>query len=288
MPTVKQNIDILRNGVQKRRTQESETKDDSTFNIRLPIRDHYERFERFTTRQYPKRRRDRFVDEDTADQAKVADRDTSLGILDTLARQFITFWLPEIELFLAEDAFNDPEVEREAYVRHANGLENNVIRVSDRIDCTIDTRASTLREALQERTMHYLVDLYEACKDVLDDEEKSDLDPSKRLAWRNQPSQPPATTPKKVTLETLSEARTLNSSGAWDLSEKANLAPTTLSHRVRYFSPIRQLDYADAADNGRAWSTAEPIVNNNKFEFEFFGKLQFTATKNLQDRMVMR
>ena len=273
MPNVKQNIGVLRNGVQKRRTQSTEDRDGA--DARLPVRDHYERFEQYMKRQYPRRKQDVFTEKEVERRAEAVDRNTPLGIMDTITREFIIFWMPELELFLADDAYDDGEVERQAYKRFADGLENHIMVVSDRVDCSKSKDAGTLRDALQSRTMQYLADLYQSCENVLQEHEKSDFDPKQRSGRRAQFED------QKFT-EVFSEARTLNSSLVWSLTEtnKQETYRRSSSPRARHLSPIRQLDYADAADNGQAWGNAEAGTGKDRFEIEITNTIKVSGSRN--------
>jgi len=275
MPSVKQNIGLLRNGVQRRRAQSTEDKDEA--NTGLPVRDHYERFEQYMKRQYPKRKQDVFAGKELISQAGAADRNTPLGIIDTIAREFITFWMPELEIFLADNAYDDEGVEREAYKRFASGLEHHVMLVSDRVDCSRAEDAATLRDALQHRAMQYLADLYQSCEEVLQDHEKSEFDPKQRSARR-------AKLDIQKSTETFSEARTLNSSLAWSLTDdgKQHMHNRSPSPRARRLSPIRQLDYTEAADNGQVWGNPEAGVGHYKFELEITNTIKVSGSDNLE------
>ncbi|KAK5950579.1 hypothetical protein OHC33_008522 [Knufia fluminis] len=279
MPTVKQNIGVLRNGVQRRRAQAADNEDEA--NIRLPVRDHYERFEQYMKRQYPKRKQDRFADDALMRQAEVADRNTSLGIIDTVVREFIIFWMPEVELFLADNAYDDEDIERQAYQRLAGGLEKHIMAVSDQVDCGRDGAAAALRDALQERTMQYLADLYNSCEDVLKDHEKPDFDPKQRSSRRSKTAlsdRPTATT------ELLTEARTLDSSLAWSLAGDRDEEPLqrSASPRIRHLSPIRQLDYGEAADNGQIWGNPDAGTGKRKFEIEITNTIKISGSEDIE------
>lgn len=273
MPSVKQNVDVLRNGVQRRRAQSTEDKNEASTG--LPVRDHYERFEQYMKRQYPKRKQDVFAIKGLIKQAEAADRNTPLGIVDTIAREFIIFWMPELEIFLADNAYNDEEVEREAYKWFASGLEHHVMLVSDRVDCSRAKDAATLRDALQHRAMQYLADLYQSCEEVLQDHEKSDFDPKQRSARR-------AKLDIQKSTEAFSEARTLNSSLVWSLTDdgKQQMHKRSPSPRARRLSPIRQLDYAEAADNGQVWGNPEAGIGHYKFDFEITNTIKVSASDN--------
>jgi len=275
MPNAKMNIGVLRNGVQRRRARSTEDKNEA--DTRLPVRDHYERFEQYMKRQYPKRKQDIFAEKELMRQAEAADRNTPLGIIDTVAREFIIFWMPELEMFLADNAYDDAEVEREAYKRFANGLEDHIMLVSDRVDCSRAKHAATLRDALQNRAMQYLADLYQSCEEVLQSHEKFDFDPQQRSTRRAKlECQNPS--------EVFSEARTLNSSLVWSLTDdsKRETHKRTPSPRARRLSPIRQLDYAEAADNGQAWGNPEAGIGSRKFEVEITNTIKISGFENLQ------
>lgn len=279
MPNIKQSIGVLRNGVPKRRA--GSTEEDDEADVRLPVRDHYERFEQYMKRQYPKRKQDRFAEERLTKQARTADRSTPLGIIDTIVREFIIFWMPEVELFLADDPYDDEDLEREAYKRLVDGLEEHVMAVSDRVDCDRAGDAATLRDALQERALQYLADLYESCKDVLKDYERSACDPKKRSS-----RSPKTFNTRKAKPATgiLSEARTLDSSLAWSLADNGDgmPSPRSMSPRLRHLSPIRQLDYGDASDNGGAWGDPEAGAGKRKFEIEITNTIKISGSESIE------
>ena len=280
MPNIKQNIGLLRNGVQRKRARETATDDQA--DARLPVRDHYQRFEQYMKRQYPKRKQDRFTGECLAKRAEAAERNTPLGIIDTIAREFITFWMPEIELFLADNAYENEDIERVAYKRFVDGLEGHIMAVSDAVSCDKDKDAATLRDALQKRTTEYLADLYESCKEVLKDCEKPEFDPEQRSSRRSKRS---AAGNTKALTEPLSEARTLNSSLAWSLADDTHESPPqrSTSPRIRHLSPIRQLDlaeYSEAADNGLAWGNSE--ASKREFKIEITNTIKIRGSESIE------
>lgn len=273
--TTKQNIIILRNGLPRKRNKTATEEEEPTDGPVL-IRDHYERYALFMSRQYPRRKNELFVPEETANAAGQADRDTPLGIIDTIVREFICHWLAEAESFLADDAYEDAEEEKEEYKKLATYLADNTIVVSGQVDCTRDARAATLRDTLQKRAYAYLFQLFNACQEVLDDDEKVEYDPQRKGTRASRKN-------STKTQGVLSEARILNSALAWELVQEPTTPeiPRQPSPRKRRLSQMRFLDDIEAADNGQVWRDASEFdlkqLQKHKFDFEIINTIKVSG-----------
>lgn len=239
----------------------------------LPIRDHYERWAHFSKRQYPKQRPTQFTDVELIDRAIAAGRDTPLGIIDTIAREFITHWLPECMLFWHQPA-DKQEDYIEAYKALATGLRSGVIDILKRIQCDKDEAAVKLRGVLQESAESQLQMLFDVCGVKLTDDEKPRYDP-KRAASVHTDDLETNQNGIIYALSPLKEARILNSSLAWDLSDSQSTPhPLPAASLKRRFSqsntPSPDLfSYPDPADNGQVWNSPPPANKRRKIALRF-------------------
>lgn len=263
MPKITTLVKILRDGTRKSSIF-SDSSDELT-NVEPALRDHYTRIELFWRKKHLKQERI-FVDATVARLAISADRDHVLGILDTITREFITFWMPELEIFVGGSC-NELE-DKDMYVKVVLGLEKHVFDAVIRLDCTKDKTAGTLRQALFGLVTSYLMNLFDMYKDLLSEDEQVRFSPYKPTSQGE--ARRPATSNSKATIETLSDARLLNSSIAWEIAdihkkEPPPRLPLLRSPVKRGFSQAFLGDAPDPADNGAIWDT-QGTTKRQKFE----------------------
>lgn len=276
MPNIKQNLGVLRNGAQKKRSKTEDLEQvEETTPERMPTRDHWVRLETFNQRQFLKRKREHFIPPDMMRQAETADRNTPLGILDTIAREFITHWMPEIELFLTEDAYDDDDVERQAYKKLANGLHENVVLVVSRVDASQDTVAKTLAAALQNCAQKYLARIYEACVEVLSDKEKQKYHSNEQRSYAKD-KEHIIEVEQKQPAGILTDARILDSTMAW------SFAGFGWSHspKKRRLLQTRFANDPDPADNGQIWDSPQIEMKRHISEIRNTSKMLLPAVQS--------
>lgn len=281
MPTLTQNLNILRIGVPKSRSKADPVRRPGKINeTPIPPRDHYIRYEQYHKRQFPKRSKHQFASEQLLQKAEAADRDTTMGIIDTIAREYIVHWIPEVEVFLEADPSNDFEDDRTEYKRLVGRLLQGVLEIMSRVNCDNDQDARALREAVKQYVETHLRKLYDACSELLDEEERLQFAPSAQAlplrkkpdSWKQQEEE------MRPRVEQLSEARLLNSSIAWSLSDARQ--PFTLfkateplnarsCSRKRTLSKAQLYEEPDATDNGQIWTPPGIEVKRQKFEIKF-------------------
>lgn len=233
----------------------------------IPTRDHWDRLQTFTQRQFPKRRPDHFVPLDVMRQAEAASRDSPLGILDTISREFITYWMPEVELFLADDAYDNDDIERKAYMRMADALSDNVVSVVDRINAKGDKTAEILAAAVRDCARKYLVDLYEACMDVLNEQERQTYN-LKHIRQE-----------QEQFMGSLTEARVLDSSMVWSFSDLQRPASPRKPRRPQ----TQFLDEPDPTDNGQIWNSPSAEFKKRHFDVEITNTIKISSIEGLVD-----
>lgn len=204
-------------------------------------RDHYDRFNLFLSQQYPLSSQSTFADPLLTKAAASTPRHSKLGLIDTLAREFITYWLAEIENFLGTDHPRNGELQMLESLW--NGLKEHVREPLQQTDCSNCQQAQQLRFAILDWLDQYLVELYNDCK--------LNMSPNKRREYQLQL--------RSLTIREksshLSEARILNSSVAWDL----NVSPYKKEDitMIRFVEgPIQLPDFTtgpNPADNGVVW-----------------------------------
>lgn len=284
MPTFKQNLNVLKSGIQRRGTRDNAV--DFSVDQRLPTRDHYERWAHYYKRQYPKRKQIPWADIEVLDQAVAAARDTPLGIVDTITREYITYWMPEIMLFVLamdDDESDDGQTHVLIYKSLADRVRRGVLDVIRRVDCGKDEAANTLAAILEEKTEDRLSKLFVVFEDLLTDEERRVYKPAKfellaqrtrELSYRSTKSRP----------ESIPEARILNSSLAWELSDSriqqgtAHIQPKVPSPRKRKYSEMRSSPGPDPADNGQVWDSPKFEFKRQRFDFTFRSTVQLPRT----------
>lgn len=305
MPTFNQNLNILRNGLQRKRPVQ-----DRDSNPRhLLCRDHYERWTDFNKRQFSKAKQAPWADVEVIKKAAAARRDTPLGILDTIAREYITYWMPEIMLLQAsvdEDISDDTAAMTEKYKTLFDDLRHHVFDVVNRVDCGNDEAAQQLRTSLMDKARDQLSKIFKTLKDDFRNEEKHVYD-SEQLMMTRAKNLKATSGKSRSTTVPISEARILNSSLAWDAhdthespsqirnsvakemaqlftttTQEAHqafhgLSPATISKKRRY-SQIGLSPEPDPADNGQVWDSPIPDLKRRKFEFKF------TDTVRLSDK----
>ena len=285
MPTLAQNIGILKNGPPKRSARGS-SRDTRAYSTSA-FRDHYERYELFSKKQRRAKDHKFLTGNDLLVRAIAADRDTPLGILDTIVREFIVYWIPEVELFLSEKS-QSLDADKEESMSLATGLQAHVVRVARRVGCTGEADAAELRDTLLEYVQSCLSKLYERCKDVLEVEEKSlySLESRKNVisAGCDTSVRHGSKGDAKV-----SEAHILNSSTLWDMADTKTLPiqllpkrPAASSARKRRFSEARLYEESDPADNGQAWEHSGQYVKRPKFEINL-RQVNFSACTDTHD-----
>lgn len=275
MPNLTQSLNILRNGIPKSRSRKAENEAPTGSKLQqLPIRDHYLRYEHFQIKQYPKRAVRQFCDVAVLRKAELAARDTTLGIIDSLTREYLVYHFPESEAFLDAEASDDSEEDIAYYKRLATGLVGDILQVASRIDCGIDSDAGILRDVLLTHALRQLERLNSTCGDILKLEDTIHFSlPQSPLAIRSKNN-----SPESVKADTMTDARILNSSLAWDLNdmpvstvERVTETKATISvaTKKRGFSEAHLYEDFEAADNGEAWSAPGIQVKRQKFEVKF-------------------
>ncbi|KAK5070879.1 hypothetical protein LTS08_000528 [Lithohypha guttulata] len=280
MPTLTQNLNILRLGVPRSRSKADPVTLPGQID-RAPIlpRDHYIRYEQYHKRQFPKRSNHHFASEQLLRKAEAADRDTTMGIVDTIAREYIVHWMPEVEVFLEADPSDDFEDDKTEYKRLVGRLVQGVLEVLSRVNCDNDQDAGALREAGKQYVEKHLRKLYDACSDLLNEEERLHFAPSAQaLTLREKSDWLKQQEEEMRPREQLSEARLLNSSIAWSLSDarqcstlfKAAEPLDARSYsRKRTLSKAQLYEEPDATDNGQVWTPPGVEVKRQKFEIKF-------------------
>lgn len=283
MPTLKQNLNVLKNGVQRRGTRDNAA--NFSLDQTLPMRDHYERWAQYYKRQYPKRKQTPWADTHILDQAVAAARDTPMGIVDTVTREYITYWMPEIMLFVLamdDNESDDGQTHLLTYKSLANGVRRNVLDVIRRVNCRCEV-ARKLATTLKEKAEHRLSKLFVVFEDLLTDEEKREYDPAQAKPASHQIHQVSHRLTKTAP-ESIPEARILNSSLAWGLSDSriqrdsAQNQPKIPSPKKRKYSEMGSSPGPDPADNGQVWDSPKLDFKRQKFEFTFTSAVQLPQT----------
>lgn len=229
----KEHIPLLRNS-----TQSSIS---SKLDFISTCRDHYDRFNLFLSQQYPLSPESTFADPFLTKAATSAPRHSKLGLVDTLAREFITYWLAEVENFLATNHPRNGELQM--FEPLWTGLKEHVRKPLQQTDCSNCRQAQQLRFVMLDWLDQYFVELYNDCK--------SNIPANKRCEYQLQLR--PLTIREKSSH--LSETRILNSSAAWDL----HVSPYKKEDitMIRFVEgPIQLPDYTtgpNPADNGVVW-----------------------------------
>lgn len=223
-----------------------------------------------------------FFDDAVLRKAEFAARDTPLGIIDSLAREYLIYWFPETESFLDAEPSDDFEDDVAEYTRLAAGLIEHLLKALVRIDGSSDEDALSLRDATMKHVQRHLERLNDTCGDIVEAEEILHFSPPTSLL----PLRPKSNSSEareqtaEARPEVLSEARILNSSLAWDLTEASSLKSTAATQsevqaanistvRKRGFSEAQLYDDYEAADNGQAWTRPGVLIKRQKFEVKF-------------------
>lgn len=280
MPKLATLIKILRDGTRKSGFLKECNED--TGGISLALRDHYARLEQFWSKKYPKQNRS-FVDASAAKAAISADRDSTLGILDTIVREFVTFWMPELEAFMEHD---QEDADKETYVRVIIEIEENIVNVVNRLDYIGNETAIVLQGALIKLIGSYLQDLFSMYESLLDDDERALYDPKNCISKGRSTNSHKNTTIKSVD-ESISEARLLNSAIAWEVSDHQELTtkphvPVLKSLVKRSFSEAFDEHGADPADNGAVWDTCQ-TAKRQKFEVKISKVIDVSDSDDTDD-----
>lgn len=283
MPKLSLNVKILNNDIW---ISAQQTSDENTNELRFPPRDHYHRFELFCKKQYPEQD-SQFVAKDVAQKAALADRDTDLGVLDTLSRELITYWMPEVELFLAVDVRNEARKNRTGINDLGNGLRRHVLHVAIRVKCT-DPDTRILQAAIVQRAHQYLQVLEPSCKTLLNKRRVQRV-PNKPTNRTKSTVQNSSKTETRVAIEMLPESQILDSSTVWSLADTREpillpISPTVRTSRKRRFTQINVDEEPDPADNGQAWEGQGNYVKRRRFEFPV-SKTLIVLDNNLDDRV---
>lgn len=267
MPKLSLNIKILQNGISHNHNKST---DENAPELCHPLRDHYHRFEAFSRKQYPERE-SQFVIKLVAQKAASSDRDTTIGILDTVAREFITYWMPKVELLFATDARNEAGKSSTTINKLAACLERDVLDIAIRIGCS-DPDTRTLRDSLVQQVRYYLRILSSRCE--TESNEKVSTEDISAEFTKQIRSTAKARSKKEVNvaLEVLPEAHILDSTIAWRLADSRErstrpISPTSRQRCKRRFSQINTSEEPDPADNGQAWLIEANSAKRQRFKF---------------------
>lgn len=306
MPTLNQNLNILRNGLQRKKYAQ----DKESGVKHLPGRDHFERWMDFNKRQSPRSQQIPWTALQVLEMAVAAQRDTPMGIIDTVTREYITHWAPEIMLLEVSAENTDTNRDRSLIVAHYKSLfddlQNHFFDVLRRIDCGKDKAAEQLKSVTIERARYQLRGIYyELSKHDLRDEERDTYDPN-RLATPFAENTETSRKKVKLTTDPISEARILNSAVVWDthdthkssselrdsvakemaqiftttsheVSQSLHVQPLVAPSRKRRHSQTRSSPEPDPADNGQVWDSLMPDTKRRRFEFKFTDTVRLSA-----------
>lgn len=302
MLTLRQNLGILQQGLQKRRKIPEE---DSHIS-RLSCRDHYERWAEFTKRQYHRAKGTPWTSIEVMEQAEAAERDTPLGIVDTITREHIVHWLPELMTLkckLEKCRPVDVATMCAQYKVIFGILRDNVLLIVNRVDSDGNVTVDKLRDALNNRIKVHVDAVFKLLEIHMNEADKHDYNPDNITRPLKSNDQAPT--------EPIPEAHILNSSSAWtthnprhslsQISESItremtqifttpvspamtdrllnrSLSVTARRKRRHSQTTMSPEPDPDPADNGQVWNSSPPASKRRKIEFSF------TDTIRLSDR----
>lgn len=210
-----------------------------------------------------------WTDCDVMMKAVAAQRDTPLGVMDTLTRECITYWMPELMLHvdsIQEKRVHNITVDVTPYKTLFNDFRYQVLDVLSRIDHDGDEAVKQLKTAITTQTHTHLSNIFMPMRDELTDQEKHDYHPDRMApSWTNKIKT--SARKSKPISGPMTEARILNSSLAWDVRpSRQSPAQVPLSRKRRY-SEVRSSPEPDPADNGQVWNSPKLDLKRPKLEF---------------------
>lgn len=273
MPNIVHSTNVLRDGIRKSRTKTISK--ENGYQLLSPLRDHYSRFESFYTKRYPHSPDTKFANHELITSAASADRDTVLGILDTVAREFITYYIPEIETLLNSAKSENSKNQKLQSSKLINSINEYILKVAVRIDPNNEKASATLKEVLQTRAQKYVDDLNEAFGNTSEtfDYTKDTCTNSPRPEMIGAESYREAS---ESDLDKIPDAQILDSTCAWSTIEPRKplsqlMSPWSRISRKRRYSQTTGMNYPDPADSGQVWN-----VPGNKLKRQ---RLNIQATK---------